>query len=112
MISMKKNPELFWLLEALLLTPVALFWIGVVSMTMIGESNTFNIVIGQPFSMLKISLVTILFPIISAFFAFKYLAENKKEKGAIAKIAKYIIAISITSFILVIIYLYGQSRLQ
>lgn len=103
---MKKNHELFWILEVLLLTPVALFWIGLVSM-MLGSDNLFNAVVGQPYSMLKAILVTLLCPAAAAWFAIEYLRENKREKGSAHDIAKVIIAVSLTTIVIVIVYLFS-----
>lgn len=111
MISMKKNQELFWLLEVLLLTPVALFWIGVVSM-MLGSNDLFNAVVGQPYSTLKSILVTFICPIAAAWFAIEYLRENKREKGSAHDIARVIVAVSLATIVVVAIYLFGENRPQ
>ena len=110
MISMKRNHELFWLLEVLLLTPVVLFWLGVVSMS-IGSADLFNAVVGQPYSTLKSVLVTLICPAAAAWFAIEYLRENKREKGSAHDIAKAIIGVSLVTVILVLTYLIGENRL-
>ncbi len=108
MLSLKRDHELFWILEVLLLTPVALFWSGVISMMVSPSSKLFDSVIGNPIDPARSVLITILCPSIAAWLAFKYISENKKGKDTAHKIAKYIIIVSLLSIALVIIYLYGQ----
>lgn len=110
MISMKRNPELFWILEVLLLTPVALFWLGVITMMLQGSNTLFLAVVGEPFSMLKSILITILCPTAAAWFAYEYLRENKSDRGKTRDIAKAIIAVSIATIIIVVFYLFGENR--
>ncbi len=112
MISMKKNQELFWIFEVLLLTPLALFWTGVVTMMMSSENTLFLAVVGEPYSMLKSVLFTILCPVAAAWFAYEYIRENKADRGPTKKIAKYIIGVSVASIIIVVFYLYGENRPQ
>ena len=109
MISMKRNQELFWILEVLLLTPVALFWMGLVSM-MLGSSDLFNAVVGQPYSVLKALLVTLICPVAAAWFAIEYIRENKREKGSAHDIAKVIVAVSLATIVLVFVYIFAVSR--
>ena len=109
MISMRKNHELFWILEVLLLTPVALFWMGLVSM-MLGSSDLFNAVVGQPYSVLKALLVTLICPVAAAWFAIEYIRENKREKGSAHDIAKVIVAVSLATIVLVFVYIFAVSR--
>ena len=113
MISMKKNPELFWILEVLLLTPIALFWIGLMSMFIGGEGSDklFMAVVGQPYETLRAIFVTIICPIGASWFAFIYLVENKKEKSATRTIAKAILAVSLATIVIVSIYLIGENQL-
>src|SRR3989304_8430180 len=108
MISMRKNHELFWILEVLLLTPVALFWMGLVSM-MLGSSDLFNAVVGQPYSVLKALLVTLICPVAAAWFAIEYIRENKREKGSAHDIAKVIVAVSLATIVLVFVYIFAVS---
>ena|SRR3989344_2212025 len=108
MISMKKNAELFWILEVLLLTPVALFWMGLVSM-MLGSADLFNAVVGQPYSMIKTVLVTLVCPAAAAWFAGEYIRENKREKGSAHDIAKAIVGVSLATIVIVIVYLFGAN---
>lgn len=109
MISMKKNAELFWILEVLLLTPVALFWMGLVSM-MLGSADLFNAVVGQPYSMIKTVLVTLVCPAAAAWFAVEYIRENKREKGSAHDIARVIVAVSLATIVVVIVYLVSENR--
>ncbi|OGH16461.1 MAG: hypothetical protein A3C30_04700 [Candidatus Levybacteria bacterium RIFCSPHIGHO2_02_FULL_40_18] len=109
MISMRRNQELFWLLEILLLTPVALFWMGVVSL-MLGSGDLFNAVVGQPYSMLKAALVTLICPAAAAWFAIEYLRENKREKGSAHDIATAIIGVSLATIGFVLVYLFVENR--
>lgn len=109
MISMKKNAELFWILEVLLLTPVALFWMGLVSM-MLGSADLFNAVVGQPYSMIKTVLVTLVCPAAAAWFAVEYLYENKRIKGSAHDIAKAIVGVSLATIVIVIVYLVSENR--
>ncbi len=113
MISMKKNHELFWILEVLLLTPIALFWIGLASMFIGGEGSDrlFLAVVGQPYALLRAIFVTIICPIGASWFAFIYLVENKKDKSATLAIAKAILAISVATIVIVSIYLIGENQL-
>ena len=106
---MRKNQELFWLLEVLLLTPVALFWMGLVSM-MLGSSDLFNAVVGQPYSMVKAVLVTLVCPAAAAWFAVEYIRENKREKGSTHDIARAIVAVSVATIVIVVVYLIGGNR--
>ena len=108
MISMRKNQELFWLLEVLLLTPVALFWMGLVSM-MLGSSDLFSAVVGQPYSMIKTVLVTLVCPAAAAWFAIEYLRENKRDKGSTHDIARAIVAVSVATIVIVVVYLIGEN---
>ncbi len=110
MISMKKNHELFWILEVLLLTPIALFWLGVVSMYL-GSDNLFHAVLGEPYSTLRSMLFTVICPLAAAWFSWEYIRENKKEKGATTNVAKYIIVISLVTLALVVAYLVGENKL-
>ncbi len=108
---MKKNHELFWILEVLLLTPIAFFWLGVVSMMLSGSETLLNAVIGAPMSTLKAVFVTMICPMASAWFAFDYLKENQSEKNnTTQKAARMIIVISLLTIALVLVYLYGESR--
>ncbi len=109
MISMKKNHELFWLLEILLLTPVALFWIGLVSL-ILGSNDLFSAVIGQPYSILKAVLVIFLCPGAAAWFAIDYLRENKREKGTSRNIAKAIAGVSLATIVIVLAYVFILSK--
>lgn len=102
---MRKNPELFWILEVLLLTPVALFWMGLVSM-MLGSADLFNAVVGQPYSMAKAILVTLVCPAAAAWFAIEYLRENKREKGSTHDIAKAIVGVSLATILVVLFYFF------
>src|SRR5436190_2558457 len=108
MVSMKKNHELFWILEVLLLTPVALFWSSVVSMMLSNSNSLYIAVVGDPASPARVLLVTLLCPGVAALLAYKYLTENKKEKGTTQGIAKLIMLVGIVSIVLVLVYLYGQ----
>lgn len=112
MISMKKNPELFWIFEVLLLTPIAFFWVGLLSMMLTGTEDLFNAVVGQPYSTLKSVLVTMIFPAAAAWLAFKYLNENKSDRGPTRRIAKYIMGVSLVTIIIVAFYLFGENRPQ
>lgn len=105
---MRKNHELFWIFELLFLTPIAMFWLGVMSMYL-GSNNLFRAVVGQPLDPIKAILVAILCPAAAAWFAYDYLRENKNDKRTEKKIAKYIITISLATILVVIIYLYGQN---
>lgn len=107
---MKKNHELFWILEVLFLTPVALFWMGVVSM-MLGSNNLFDAVVGQPYSTLKSVLITFICPAAAAWFAIEYIRENKREKGSAHDIAKVIIVVSLATIAIVAFYLLGENSL-
>jgi hypothetical protein len=109
MFDLRKNHELFWLLEILLLTPVAIFWSGVVSMTLTGSDSLFYSVVGNPFEPFRSTLVTLICPAAAAWFAYDYLTKNKKEKGSGRTFAKVIIAVSVATIVLVIFYLYGQN---
>ncbi len=102
---MKKNHELFWILEVLLLTPVALFWLGVMSMYL-GSSSMLSSVIGGTGSEAKVLLITIICPAAAAYFAYKYVKDNKKEKGAAHGTAKIIQVVSILTIVFVILYFY------
>lgn len=110
MLNMRRNHELFWILEVLLLTPVALFWTGVISIAVSHSDKLFLAVVGQPFEPMRSILVTMICPIAAGWLAHKYISENKKEKGASLKVARIIMLISITSVILVFVYLYGENR--
>lgn len=107
MITMKKNTELFWILEVLLLTPVALFWIGIVS-KMLGSDSLFLAVVGNPYSLVRSVLITLICPAGAAWFAYEYIRENKKEKGTkgTRDIAKSIIAVSLATIAIVLIYIF------
>ena len=111
MISMRKNPELFWILEVLLLTPVAFFWIGLASMFIGGEGSDklFMAVVGQPYDNLRAIFVTIICPIGAFWFAYKYISENKKEKGITSDMAKAIFAVSLATIAIVVIYLFSEN---
>ncbi|MBI4091769.1 MAG: hypothetical protein HY427_00985 [Candidatus Levybacteria bacterium] len=109
MISMKRNPELFWILEVLLLTPVALFWMGLVSM-MLGSNDLFNAVVGQPYSMIKTVFVTLVCPAAAAWFAGEYIRENRRERGSALDIARVIVVVSFVTIIIVLVYLLNQTR--
>lgn len=111
MISMRKNSEIFWLLEILLLTPVSLFWLGVVSL-MIGSGGLLNAVIGEPYSMLKAVLITLICPAAAAWFASEYVRENKKEKGSAHNVANLIIAVSLATIAIVLAYVFLLSKPQ
>ena len=108
---MKKNHELFWILEILLLTPVALFWVGTLSMYL-GSDSLLNSVVGGNNSEAKTLLITIICPIAAAYFAYKYLLDNKKEKGASHGMAKAIVGVSIATVIFVIFYLSSQNQMM
>jgi len=105
---MRKNHELFWLLEVLLLTPVALFWMSLVSM-MLGSDSLFNAVLGQPYSMLRGVLITIVCPLAAAWFAIEYLRENKREKGSTRGIARAAVAVSLATVVIVLVYFLSQT---
>jgi hypothetical protein len=109
MITMRKNQELFWILEVLLLTPVALFWIGVSLMMLGGGNSLFLAVVGEPYSALRSILIAIVCPLAAAWFGYEYLRENKKERGSTRDIAKSIIAISLATVTIVLIYLWGEN---
>ncbi|HVT01610.1 MAG TPA: hypothetical protein VHE53_05300 [Patescibacteria group bacterium] len=102
---MKKNHELFWILEVLFLTPVALFWLGIMSMYL-GSTNMLASVIGGTGSEAKILLITIICPLAASYFANKYINDNKKEKGAAHGTAKIIRVLGLLTVALVILYLY------
>src|SRR3989344_7798152 len=106
MISMKKNHELFWILEVLLLTPVAFFWIGVISVMVNGSNTLLNAVLGQPMNLSRALLITIVCPAAALWFAHRYMVENQRSKDSAHGIAKVIILISIVSIVLVTFYLY------
>jgi hypothetical protein len=110
MLNLHKNQELFWLLEVLLLTPVALFWSGVVSMMISGSNRLFLSVVGQPFEPIRSILVTMVCPAAAAWFAYDYLSKNKREKSQTQTFAKLIIVVSVATIVLVVFYLYGENR--
>lgn len=110
MLSMKKNHEVFWILEVLLLTPVALFWTGLISMLLFGSSDLFLAVTGVPYNILKIFFVTILCPVAAAWFAYEYKRENKKDKNAAIGIANAILLVSIATIAIVLIYYFTQGK--
>lgn len=110
MVSMKRNHELFWILEVLLLTPVVFFWLGVVSMMLSGSDSLFQAVVGEPASTLRSVFVTLILPIAAVWFAYDYLRENKKEKGTAREAAKWIIIAGVASIALVVFYLFGENR--
>ncbi len=107
MISMKKNAELFWILEILLVTPVALFWMGIVS-KMLGSDSLFMAVLGSPYSLIRSAFITLACPAAAAWFAYEYIRENKREKGTkgTCDIAKSIIAICLATIAIVLIYVF------
>lgn len=109
---MRKNAELFWILEVLLLTPIALFWLSVASMFIGGEGSDrlFVAIVGQPYDMFRAIFVTIVCPIGASWFAYRYIIENKKQKGATFDIAKAILAVSLATLAIVVIYLLGGNR--
>lgn len=108
---MRKNNEVFWILEVLLLTPIALFWISLVSM-MFGSPDLYVAIVGQPYSMIRSVLITIIIPLVSAWLAYEYIRENKKEKGPMPDIAKIILVVSLATVAIVLIYIFGQNVLR
>lgn len=108
---MRRNNELFWILEVLLLTPVALFWMGLVSL-MLGSSDLFNAVLGQPYSMLKFVLVALLCPGAAAWFAGEYIRENKRKKGSAHDIARLIVIVSFATIVIVLAYVFFANKPQ
>ncbi|OGH14124.1 MAG: hypothetical protein A3C27_03260 [Candidatus Levybacteria bacterium RIFCSPHIGHO2_02_FULL_39_36] len=108
MLSMKKNHELFWILEVLLLTPTALFWLGIISLALTDSNTLFLAVLGAPYSLLKGFFVAILCPAAAAWIAYDYIRENKKDRKATIGIAKAILWVSLATIGLVLIYIFQK----
>lgn len=106
MISMRKNSELFWILEMLLLTPMAIFWIGLVSFFMFGTKDILTGIIGGEYGFLRGVFVALLCPLAASWFAYDYIRENKgAKKDHVRDMAKMIIAISVATIVIVGCYL-------
>ena len=104
MLDMKKNHELFWILEVLLLTPVVLFASGLLSATVFHSTGLLNSVLGSPIDVVRSILVTIICPGAAAWFAFEYLHANKKVKDARHGLAKVILLVSLLTIVTVLAY--------
>lgn len=109
MISLKKNKEMFWFFEVLFLTPVAFFWIGVLTLMMGKSDSILRAVIGQPLEPIRSTFIVVVCPFLASWLAWQYTKENKKDKSITIKYAKYIMAIGVVSIILVLLYFYGLS---
>lgn len=104
MISMKKNHELFWILEILFLLPIALFWVGFASMYLTGSADLLLSIVGDPYSEIRRAFITLVCPAAAAWFALEYLRENKKMANRHAEIARGIIVVSAATIIFVLLY--------
>ncbi|PIT88854.1 MAG: hypothetical protein COU27_03160 [Candidatus Levybacteria bacterium CG10_big_fil_rev_8_21_14_0_10_36_7] len=87
--------ELFWTLEILFLTPLAIFWLGVMTKLLTGSNLITNMVVGQPYQLIRMFIVTIILPILAVWYATDFLKTNKKGKSALY--ARIIVVVGITS---------------
>lgn len=108
MISMKKNAELFWILEVLLLTPLALFWLGIVSRALNGSDDLLSAVLGEPRQVLRFLLIAVLAPALAVLLASSHLRESKRKKSATTDIARAIVWVGGASVIIVTIFFLGN----
>jgi len=109
MISLKKNKEMFWFFEVLFLTPLAIFWMGVLILMLGKSENILRAVVGQPLDPIRSTVIVIVCPFFASWLAWQYTKENKKDKSTTIKYAKYIMAVGVVSIILVLLYLYGPN---